>query len=122
MYHIDTGRADPIPFHRPIRWDRLRSDEAQRVIRKWAADTGNVIIGVHAFDRIDERSILQTDVYRILRTGHVEGNPTRNEKGEWEVVVVQRMQGTREAGVVTIILRAQAKLFVKTVMWMDYER
>ena len=114
--------VEPTPFRRPINWDRLRTDEAERLIRERAATTGNVIFGVHAYDRIEERSIIQSDVYRILRTGFVEGTPARNEEGNWEAVVTKRMSGGREAGVVTIILSENEYLFVKTVQWMDFSR
>jgi hypothetical protein len=41
---------------------------------------------------------------------------------EWKVVVVKRMPGTREAGVVTLIAKDDNTLFVKTVQWMDWFR
>jgi len=81
-----------------------------------------VIIGEHAFDRISEREILQGDVYWILKTGHVDGSPVLNQYGDWEVIVVRRMPGGREAGVVTIVFIEGHKLFVKTVEWMDLDR
>lgn len=112
----------PTPFRRPINWAKLRTDEAERIIRERAAVTARVVIGVHAFDRVEERSITQQDVYRILRTGFVEGFPQRNIEGEWEVVVVKRLPGTREAGAVTIVYRSEDVLFVKTVEWMDLKR
>jgi hypothetical protein len=114
--------AEVIPLPRPIRWDKLRSDEAERVVHKRAAKTENIIIGIHAFDRIGERGILQPDVYRILRDGYVEGAPKKNKYNEWEVTMIQRMRGARDAGVVTIILNDSDQLFVKTVEWMDDNR
>lgn len=99
----------------------MRADEAERVIRERAADTGNVIISVHAFDRVEERTILTEDVYWILRKGYVEGQPIF-EDGEWKVVVVKRMPGGREAGAVTLIVEAEQTIFVKTVEWMDWNR
>ncbi len=112
----------PVPFRRPINWAKLRMDEAERIIRERAADTKNIIIGEHAFERIDERSITQPEVYNILRMGHVEGAAQKNIEGEWEVVIVKRMPGSREAGVVTIIFQYRDSLFVKTVEWMDVAR
>ena len=97
-------------------------DEAERVIRERAAVTARIIISDHAFDRVAERSITQQDVYNILRAGFVEGSPQRNLEGEWEVVVVKRMPGTREAGAATIVYRDEEFLFVKTVEWMDLTR
>ncbi len=122
MYQYDTSMVDPTPIRRPIRWERLRTDEAETLIRERARVTANVIIGDHAFDRVEERSITQVDVYEILRTGMVDEAPQKNLDGDWEVTVVKRMPGTRRAGVVTIIFRESNKLFVKTVEWMDWER
>lgn len=77
-------------------------------------------MGEHAFDRVEERSILQEDVYRILERGMVNDAPEYiEETKEWKVVVVKRMPGTREAGVVTLVVADDDTLFVKTVMWMD---
>ena len=114
--------VEPTPFRRPINWDRLRSGEAERLIRERASTTGNVIISNHAFDRIEGRTIIQADLYRILRTGSVEGDPVRNENGHWEAVITRRMASGREAGAATIIVREDDTIFVKTVMWMDYSR
>jgi hypothetical protein len=38
------------------------------------------------------------------------------------VVVVKRMPGKREAGVVTLFAESDGSLFVKTVQWMDWFR
>ena len=54
---------------RPINWKKPKTDVAERLIRQRSEDTSKVIIGDHAFERIDEREIVQADVYRILRTG-----------------------------------------------------
>ena len=113
--------TDPIPFRRPVNWQRLRSDEAERVVRERAAKTDNIFFAVHAFERIEERSIVQEDVYWILETGSVDGEPVL-EDGEWKVIMVRRMPGKREAGVVTLFVQENEELFVKTVEWMDWIR
>ena len=117
--------ADPIPFRRPIRWDNLRCDEAERLIRERVKDTGNVIIGRHALKRIRERfegpEFTTEDVYWILETGMIRGTPTREDRASWKVIVTKRMPGTRDAGVVTLIAMADNTLFVKTVEWMDWQ-
>ena len=89
------------------------------MIRRRAQDTARVIVGDHAFDRIDERTIIIADVYRILKTGVVIAKPERTKKGEWQAIITKRMRGHREAGVITIILKNSEILFVKTVEWMD---
>jgi hypothetical protein len=116
--------AEPVPFRRPIRWSALRSDEAERIIRERVKDTDNVIIGVHAYDRRDERfpALNDADVYWILETGTVDGSPVRENEREWKVIVCKRMPGCREAGVVTLIATDDKTLFVKTVEWMDWLR
>lgn len=114
--------VDPIPVRRPINWARLPNDQAERLIRERAADTSKIRFSLHAYDRIAERSITQIDAIRILRTGHIEGNPQKTVEGEWEVTVVKRILGTREVGVVTIIWRNKDELFVKIVEWMDFTR
>jgi hypothetical protein len=103
----------------------LRADEAERLVRERAAVSENVIVSVHAYDRIEERggaTLTNIDVFYILETGMVEGSPVRENDDEWKVVVVKRMPGTREAGVVTLIAQSDDTLFVKTVEWMDWLR
>ncbi|HWB49303.1 MAG TPA: hypothetical protein VG651_09350 [Stellaceae bacterium] len=112
---------DPIPFRRPVNWAKLRADQAQEIIRKRSQTTTNVVISLHAFDRIEARSIIAEDVYWILQTGFAEGVPTY-EDGEWKVIMVRRMPGCREAGVVTLIVGENEEVFVKTTEWMDWLR
>lgn len=113
--------SDPVPFRRPVNWRHLRCDEAERIVKERASNTANVLITEHAFDRIEGRAIVQEDVYWILQTGFIEGEPVL-EHGEWKVVMVRRMPGTREAGVVTLFVKDGEDLIVKTVMWMDWIR
>jgi hypothetical protein len=111
----------PVPLKRPINWARLRPDDAERIIRERSQNTDNVIIGTHAYDRVETRTIVQEDVYWILQTGMVEGQPSLDD-GEWKVIMVRRMPGTRVAGVVTLIVEENDEIFVKTVEWMDWIR
>lgn len=114
--------ADPVPFRRPINWAKLRADQAESIIRERAQVTAKVVIAEHAFERIDERSIVAEDVYWILQTGFAEGQPVYEGDGEWKVIMVRRMPGCREAGVVTLIVSTDEEVFVKTVEWMDWHR
>ena len=114
--------ADPIPIRRPINLQRLRSDEAETLIHERAKVTANIYISGHAYKREEDRTIIRPDVYRILRTGFVEGDPIINEYEKWQATMVMRMPGTREAGVVTVICENDDQLEVRTVMWMDYIR
>jgi hypothetical protein len=111
--------ADPVPFRRPINWAKLRTDQAETIIRERARKTANVVFGEHALDRVEYRSIVAEDVYWILQTGFAE-RPAYEGNGEWKVIMVRRMPGCREAGVVTIIVSTDEEVFVKTVEWMDW--
>lgn len=115
--------ADAIPFRRPIHWDNLRSDEAEKVIREWSLETARVRFTEHTFDRFDDRSeieIIDTQtVYRILQSGTCLGDPIRNERGHWQAIMVSRMPGGRDACAVTVIMRADRTLIVRTAMWRD---
>lgn len=108
---------------RPIRWDRLKPDEAERLIRERSGSSSNVIFTDHAFDRVELRAITEVEARTILGRGHVEGYPALCPNGrDWKVVVVRRI-GTREAGVVTVIVSPPSqKLIVLTVEWMDLTR
>jgi hypothetical protein len=110
--------ADPTPLKRPINWDRLNAADAESVVRERAKVTENILFGTHAWDRVDERSITQVEAYEILRRGYVDGEPTREADGSWKVIMTRKMNRSRSAGVVTLILSGE-DLFVKTVMWMD---
>jgi hypothetical protein len=84
LYHISTSHGGPDTLPSPLRWAKLRADEAGRVIRERCKDTANVIIGDHAFDRIEERTITSEDVYWILENGHVDGDPIKEKgSGRW---------------------------------------
>ena len=109
---------------RPVRWAALRADEAQRVIQERTQNSENVIFGEHAMDRVDLRSITEIDARRILSVGTVEGEPELCPNGlDWKVIVVRRMPGGRDAGVVTVIFRPPSQsLFIVTVEWMDHKR
>jgi len=109
---------DPIPLQRPVNWQRLRSDEAERVVKERARQTDNVFFAAHAFARIEERAIVQEDVYWILETGSVEGYPIFDD-GEWKVVMVRRLPGKREAGVVTLRLIPLTQVRLYLVFWLN---
>jgi len=116
--------ADPIPFRRPIRWDNLRCDEAERIIRERVRNTDNVIVSRHALKRSRQRfggiDFITEDLLTILETGTIPCMPVREDDTAWKVIVIKRMPGTRDAGVVTLIATNDDTLFVKTVEWMDW--
>jgi len=106
---IGMVENQPIPM-------RLTAAIAEKRIHAAAKDSQNVVLGNHARDRMLERDIFDVDVFRILRTGHVDEQPEQTEQGEWKCKVTLKIRGGRTAGVITIILRS-GKLFVKTVEW-----
>lgn len=111
--------TDPTPIQRPINWSRLNAADAERVVHERAKTTEKVFFGPHAWERIEERSITQVEAYEILRRGYVDGDPTREADGSWKVIMTRKMNRSRTAGVVTLIVSGDEDLFVKTVMWMD---
>jgi len=96
----------------------MTRSHAQAKVRALATHSANVILGKHAKDRMLERDITNTDVFRVLRSGSVDGVPTETERGEVKVKMVLRIRGSREVGVITLILHGN-RLFVKTVEWED---
>jgi len=88
-------------------------------IREIARDSARVVVTDHAAERMEERDIIDVDLFRILRSGHIVGSvePGRRD-GDWTVKVVYRLKGSRDAGVVTVVL-ASERLVVVTVEWED---
>ena len=75
-----------------------------------------------AFDRVDERGTDSLDtmtVHRVLQAGKVFGDPVVNERGHWQATMAKRMPGGRDACAVTVIVRDDRTLIVRTVMWRD---
>jgi len=111
-------------MRRPPRWDSLRSDEAERIIREWARDTDRIVVRDHAFERSAERSEVEPvdtpTIYRILQTGQIFGEPAKNQRGHWQATMAARMPGGRYTCAVTVIVREDRKLIVRTVMWKDF--
>lgn len=97
---------------------RLRSDQAEKIIKSRARDSAKVILGRHAKEQAAARDITKDEIYRILRSGFVKGEPTLTNQGEWKCKITHRVRGARDAGVVTVIL-FDGRLFIKTVEWED---
>jgi hypothetical protein len=89
------------------------------IIRESAADSQNVSFGRHARERLEERGITDREAIKVLRTGELKGDiEPGNERGEWKCKIVAPIKGSREVGVVTVVLVNRC-LFVKTVEWED---
>lgn len=63
-----------------------------------------------------EREILDVDVLRVIRNGHIKGQPELTDFKEWKCKVVLKIRGGRTAGVVVVLLH-NGRLFVKTAEW-----
>jgi len=108
---------DTSPAQRVIRY-RLTAVIAERRIREIAVISDNIKWSTHALTRMGEREIIDNDVLRILRRGTIAGDPEETPRGERKCKMVLTLRGTRDAGVVVIILR-RGGLLVKTVEWED---
>jgi hypothetical protein len=66
-----------------------------------------------------ERGITDRDAISVLRTGELRGNiEPGTTRGEWKCKFVAPIKGSREVGVVAVVL-VNGRLFVKTVEWED---
>lgn len=101
-----------------------RISDLEATVRRLALDSKNVrwkatTYDTHAESRMDWRGITDKMMFEVLRTGYARGNITPGKNpGEWKIKMVKQMKGTREVGVVTIVIASQ-RLFVKTVEWED---
>jgi hypothetical protein len=89
-------------------------------IRRLAA-AGAHSFSQHAFDEcMVERGSDLDDVLKIIDLGNIEGPIAAGRRvGEWKCTVVGKLAWTsREAGVVTVVVRDSRLIFV-TVEWMD---
>jgi len=96
----------------------LNTKQAERLIESIAKNSDDVIFSHHALERMDERSISQQDVLRVLQSGMCGEAPHRDKKGNWKCKMIRHHKGNRDIGVVTVILR-QGNLFIITVEWED---
>ena len=98
---------------------RPRLEDIQATVRRLAEEDRRVYLSNHAKERMDLRSITRIDVIRVLRRGHVDGEVVAGQSpGEWKCKVVANVRGSRDIGVVTLIIGGD-KLLVKTVEWED---
>lgn len=109
----DEPKRNVLPF-------RSRSaGDVQTIVREIAGADRYVYLSAHARLRMEERGISRLDVVRVLQRGHVCGEIKPGQKaGELKCKIVARLKGSREIGVITIVVE-EKKLFVKTVEWED---
>ena len=97
---------------------RLTAAIAEKRIRSLALTSDKVAWSHHALERMVEREILDVDVLRVLRTGTIAGEPELTPHGEWKCKMVRPIRGSREVGVITILLKT-SRLLIKAVEWED---
>jgi len=96
-----------------------KPSELAATIRRLALDTGYVGFSEHCIDRMEERGVSRLEAVRVLRGGEIRGEiEAGKSQGEWKCKVVAKPRGSRELGVVTVVVNGQ-RLFVKTVEWED---
>lgn len=92
----------------------------QERIKFIAEHSERVKLTMHAQERMVERDISSTMVFRVLKQGVIEGDIKPGKKpGDWKAKVVAKIRGHREAGVVTAVLK-EDELVVITVEWEDW--
>lgn len=98
---------------------RPRLHELHAIIRKLAEEDQRVYLSYHSRERMGLRSITRIDVIRALKRGHIDGDVVAGQSpGEWKCKVVANVRGSRDIGVVTLVIGGD-KLLVKTVEWED---
>lgn len=98
---------------------RPRLADMHATIRKLAEEDRNVYLSFHAKERMDLRSITRIDVIRVLKRGHIDGDIVAGQsQGEWKCKVVANVRGSRDIGVITLVIGGD-RLLVKTVEWED---
>ncbi len=98
---------------------RPKLADIHATIRSLAEEDKFVFLSRHARERMDLRSITRIDLIRVLKTGHIDGPILLGENaGEWKCKVVAKVKGSREIGVVTLVIDNK-KILVKTAEWED---
>ena len=90
------------------------------IIRRLAAD-GAYKFSKHALnERLLDRGFDAEDVLKIMALGDIDGPIVAGDnEGEWRCCVVGKLPWTsREAGVVTVVVREKSLIFV-TTEWID---
>jgi hypothetical protein len=84
-----------------------------------AEQTELITFSEHAQDRMFERDISDLDVYRVLSRGAIKGPIRAGRKPrEWVCKVAWRLRGSRDIGVVVVVIREE-RLWINTVEWED---
>jgi hypothetical protein len=84
------------------------------------AREGKYAFRFHALERMEERDIDADDVLHIFALGDISGTIESGKRPEeWQCLVVGNLPWTsREAGVVTVVVRNE-RLIIVTTEWID---
>jgi hypothetical protein len=96
----------------------MNTKRAEATVRGLALEQSNVVVTLHAEERMLERGFNNRDLLNVLTTGQIINQPVLTERGEWKCKVVKRIRGSRDAGVVTVIAKGD-RLIVLTMEWED---
>ncbi len=91
----------------------LTKPAAAKVIREIAADPDRIVPVPHAKKRMMQRRISITQARRVVQAGFIDGEPWRDEHGNWRV----DMRGTSAGEQITVGLAIEwrTKLLIITV-------
>lgn len=65
-----------------------------------------------------ERGFSDRDLFKVLRSGSIDGEPARTPRGEVKCKMTYRLIGNRDAGAVTVIVDDK-ELLIVTMEWED---
>ena len=80
----------------------LSKDDAQRIIRTLATNTGNIVVVAHGRARQRQRQIPRPQLERCVQKGMITEGPFINSHGNWQVNVTRYAAGEEITCVVAI--------------------
>lgn len=112
-----VGSSMTSPYYVPA--TGLTNAAAEARVQELARSTERVRLSRHAKDRMEEREISMTEVYRVLQRGTVTDSPTRSPRGDWKFKMTFRLRGRRVAGIALALDGGCESVTVVTVEWED---
>ena len=85
-----------------IHFPTLGRREIVARVRELARNTFNITWTEHALERLDERGVTTRQVLSTLRLGEAERDPSPDQDGDWEVVLIKRSAGRLVRAVVAL--------------------
>lgn len=94
-----------------IQFPTLGRREVVARVHELARNTFNITWTKHALERLDERGVTTRQVLSTMRLGEAERDPSPDQDGDWEVVLIKRSAGKLVRVVVAL---AGCRLYVIT--------